>query len=473
MNTKMIAVAIVVVLVVGGAGAYMLIKNNNDDRSIDIDVNLEVFGNADKDGKISQSDADLTERYIQALNSDNDAEIEEIESLISLDFADANQDGKIDSKDVDQIKALVSGDAEYVWLLDGVKADGSQDVRKIGRDIDRIGCEYFANTELCLILGLADKIAAVDYAPAVYKDFYFTADQRDGLFELGNMNTPNYDEVNKADMDILLTFYTNAYEAKQDKIYDCDVLYLGLYNPDLTNTSKSSFVQGVLKAGYIFGVVERAQSYVDWLIDYRDDLMGLADSIPESDKKTVMTHTYNQRYFADGTNMTLNVYKPADPLGQAIILGGGHNVYDDFAESDITSSNNYGAVVSVDKVLGTNTTVDYIFLHMVRYTYGGAEMANTPHHGYLVDDDSEMRAGQEAVRDLEFVEDDMGVYLVAGEFRNGCTGGVLLGAYIGSIVNPDVYKDIDPVKMMNEYVVDWMGIDNYDVTENGQFIYGN
>lgn len=472
MNTKIVAIAIVAILVVGGAGAYLLIKEKDED-SITIDVDLEVFGNADKNDKITQADADLVDEYIKAVDSNNDDEIKEIENRMSVDFADANQDGKIDTEDIEQIKALISGDAEYVWLLDGVKADGSQDIRKIGRDIDRIGCEYFANTELCLILGLADKIAAIDYAPTMYKDFYFTEEQRKDLFALGDMNTPNYDEVNKADMDILLTFYTNSYEAKQDKIYDCDVLYLGLYNPDLTNTSKSSFVQGVLKAGYIFGVVERAQEYVNWLLNYRDSLMDLAGSIPEAEKKTVMTHTYNQRYFSDGTNMTLNVYKPADPLGQAIILGGGHNVYDDFAESDITSSNNYGAVVSVDKVLGTNTTVDYIFLHMVKYTYGGMEMKDTPHHGYLEKDVSEMRAGQEAVKGLEFVEDDMGVYLVAGEFRNGCTGGVLLGAYIGSIVNPEVYKDIDPVKMMNEYIGDWMGIKNYDASTDGQFIYGN
>jgi len=121
-------------------------------------------------------------------------------------------------------------------------------------------------------------------------------------------------------------------------------------------------------------------------------------------------------------------------------------------------------------VLGTNTTVDYIFLHMVRYTYGGSEMTTTPHHGYLATSDDELKAGYDKVKGFEFIEDNMSVNLVAGEFRNGCTGGVLLGAYIGSIANSEVYKDIDPVKIMNEYI-GWMGIDNYDAAKDGKFVY--
>lgn len=467
MNTKILAVAVVAILIVAGVGIYVAVTNSDkNSNGIDIDVNLEVFGNADKNDSVDSDDADLINEYLEAIESGDDDAIDAVKNKMSMDFADANQDGVIDSKDVDQINGLTDNTAKYIWILDGV-----QDVRKIDRNITRIGAEYFANTELCLILGLADKVAAVDYAPYMYKDFYFTESQQRTLGELGAMNAPNYDELNELDLDILLTFYTSVYEAKQDKIIDCDVVYLGLYNPDLTNTDKSAFVQGVLKAGYIFGTVDRAEGYVNWLLNYRDTLMDLSKSIPESDKKTVLMHTYGQKYLANGTDMTLTVYKPADPLGQAAILGGTHNVYDDIAGDDITSSSLYGATVSVDVILGDKTTVDYIFLHMVRYTYAGTEMKAQPQHGYLYNGTSEAEAGYKAVNDLEYVEDDMSVYLVAGEFRNGCTGGVLLGAFIGSIVNPDVYKDVDPYKMMNEYINDWMGIKDYDAKTDGLFIY--
>jgi len=459
-----------VVMVGAGVGAYLVLSHQDDKRQINIDVDLEVFGNADKNWKIDSNDAKLVSDYIAAVESGDTEKIDEIKSIMSMDFADANQDGSINQKDVDQINSLIDGSAKYVWLLEGVLPGKERTVRKIDREISRIGAEYFANTELCLILGLADKIAAVDYAPYKYKDFYFTEPQRENLSDMYNMSTPNYPNLNTLNLDILLVFYTSSYEEKIDKLIGCDVLYLGLYNPDLTNTRNSSFVQGVLKAGYIFGAVERAESYVDWLLGYRDQLLTLSNSIAEEDKKHVLMHTYGAKYFANGTDMTLTVYKPADPLGQAAILGGTYNVYNSIAAEDITSSNVYGATVSVDVILGDNTTVDYIFLHMVRYTYGASEVLSTPKHGYLINDTTEAQTGHAAVKNLEFVESTMSPYLVAGEFRNGCTGGVLLGAFIGSIVNPEVYKDVDPYKLMNEYV-SWMGIEGYDSNTSGVFVY--
>ena len=465
MNAKIIAVIAVVVLVGAGVGGYAFFKNHNESNKIKIDVNLEVFGNADKDDKITNDDASMVEKYIKAKNDNDQATLDELSSKISTEFADANRDGKIDNDDVEQIKQIVSGTEKHIWIL-----DGQGNVKKVNAESKSIGCEYFANTELCLILGLSDRIKAVDFAPYKYRSFYFSEEKAAQISDLGNMSEPNYDEVNKLNLDTLLTFYISNQAAKETKIYNCDVLYLGCYNPDITNTDKSAFIQGILKAGYIFKVVDRAEKYADWLLKYRDQLLDIAKSIPEADKPVVMSATYGSAYFVDGSTKTVTVYKPADPLGQAIELAGGHNVFKDLKEKDITSSSLYGATVSIDTVLGTNTTVEYIFLHMVRYTYGGMEMTSTPKHGYLIDSTEELSAGQNKMKALDLVEDDMDVRLIAGEFRNGCSAGVLLGAFMGKIINPDAYSSVDPVKMMNEYI-DWMGVSGFDAKEHGQYVY--
>ena len=192
MNTKAIAIILAVVMVGAGVGAYLVLSHQDDKRQINIDVDLEVFGNADKNWKIDSNDAKLVSDYIAAVESGDTEKIDEIKSIMSMDFADANQDGSINQKDVDQINSLIDGSAKYVWLLEGVLPGKERTVRKIDREISRIGAEYFANTELCLILGLADKIAAVDYAPYKYKDFYFTEPQRENLSDMYNMSTPNY-----------------------------------------------------------------------------------------------------------------------------------------------------------------------------------------------------------------------------------------------------------------------------------------
>ncbi len=466
MNTKVIAILVVVVMVGAGVGGYVLYQNMNQPKPINIDVNLEIFGNADKDDKITNADADMIEKYIKATNDKDQTVLDELKDKMSTTFADANQDGSINQADVDLVKQIVAGSEDYIWILDGRGI-----VKKVNANSKSIGCEYFANTELCLILGLVDRIKAVDFAPYKYKSFYFSEEKAAEIKNLDNMSEPNYDEINKLNLDTLLTFYISNQDAKETKIYNCDVLYLGCYNPDITNTNKSAFIQGILKAGYIFKVVDRAEQYADWLLSYRDKLLDIANSIPEADKPTVMCATYGTAYFNDGSDKTVTVYKPADPLGQAIELAGGHNVYKDFKDSDITSSSLYGAKVNIDTVLGTNTSVKYIFLHMVKYTYGGATQASTPSHGYLIDDSKELANGVKKMKDLPLVDEDkMTVELTAGEFRNGCSAGVLLGAYMGKIINPDAYASIDPVGMMNEYI-QWMGIKDYDAHSHGQFVY--
>ena len=47
----------------------------------------------------------------------------------------------------------------------------------------------------------------------------------------------------------------------------------------------------------------------------------------------------------------------------------------------------------------------------------------------------------------------------------------MLGAYIGNIVNPDYYSSVDPTELHNHYINYWLGISDYDVSEDGVFIY--
>ena len=470
MNIKLIVIAVVAILVASGAGIAYMVLDGDKGSNITIDVNLEIFGNADKDSKIDNADANMVRDYVNAVNNGDNDKVAEIAKSMSMDFADANRDGRIDSADVDLIRAIAAGTAKDIWILDGL-----ENIRKVSRNIDKIGCEYYTNTELCLILGLGDKITAVDNAPYLYKDFYFTSKQQGNITNMINCSSPDYDFINSLDLDIYLLFApTASYEAKQEKIIDCDVLYLGLYNPDLTNTSKSSFIQGVLKAGYIFGEVDRAEKYVEWILDYRDMLLDIAESIPEKDKPVVgMSNYTSTQYFCNENNTTMSLYRYVDPLGQAAYLAGGHNIVDDLVNDNFITSSAAAVSVGVDAVMNDdpNINVDYYFLHMVKYTYSATINAGVPDHGYIEDDRTEIEAAQKNAMSRNLLEDEQ-VYLLAGDFRNGASGGILLGAYMGKIMNPEKYSSVDPVKMHNEYV-EWMGIKNYDVAENGVFLSPN
>lgn len=466
MNQKSVSIFVVTILVVAGVGAaaYFLLADNTENRAIDVD--LEIFGNANKDGKISIDDANMIQQYIDAVEKKDTDTVKKLESTMSMRFADANLDGTIDAKDVQQVKDIVNNKAKNIWILDGNKAE-----RKIGTDIEKIGCEYFSNTELCLILGLNDKIAAVDNAPYQYKDFYFTPKQQANVKNMENCNNPDYGMINGLDLDIYLMFSgTASYDVKQEKIVDCDVLYLGLYNPDLTNTDKSNFVQGVLKAGYIFGKQDRAESYVNWLLDYRDGMLKAANSVTDKPVVAMSNYTGGQ-YFMDDNSKVISLYKSNDPLGQAITLAGGVNIIDKLGSGSFMSNGAYAVKVQIDTVLNDDPKihVDNFFLHMVKFTYGGTINKGVPDHGYTTKDYADLKTAHGIATDHSLLTDEK-ISLIAGDFRNGCTGGVLLAAYMGNIINPDQYSGFNPVKMHNEYVK-WMGISDYDVSKDGAFTY--
>ena len=465
MDKKLLVIIVVAILAVAGVGTGIVLMNNggggggNDSR--DLNVDLEIYGNADKNSKIDENDALLVERYIDAKSSGDAEAMAEISPKINLTFADANNDGKIDAADVEQIRAIAAGNATHLWFIDGIGQDRDMD---IGSSIKRIGTEYYSNTEAMLILGQNDKVVAVDNAPYQYLDFYFNDAQKPNITNMVNMNDPDYPFINSLDLDVLLIFSASAsYEAKQEKLVGTDVLFLGLYNPDLTNTEKSSFIQGILKAGYIFGAVDRAVDYTNWVIDYRDKMLNIANSIPDKDKPIVGMSNYHNQYFANGTSNTMTLYTDIDPLGQAVILYGGKNIL----EAINVDKPGYSFKVGIDAVFASG--VKHFFCHNVKYTYSAMTLASTPEHGYLVDDYTEFKDAGATALSQEFMTDET-VTLIAGDFRNGCTGGILLAAYMGHYINPDKYADIDPIAMHNEYI-GWMGIEGYDLNEHGVFFY--
>lgn len=461
MNTKILALTVIVIMVIAGAATAVIKMGGDKDTSKDLDINLEIYGNADKDWDIDSDDANLVSRWIEAESAEDKEAMESMKDSINLTFADANRDGIIDSRDVDQINALATGSADHIWFLDGIGNEYDMDIT----DIQRIGCEYYSTTEAMLILGQNEKIVAVDNAPYQYRDFYFTAEQQKNLTNMVNMNEPDYSFINTLNLDVLLIFSASAsYEAKQEKLPGTDVLYLGLYNPDLTDTANSSFIQGMLKAGYIFGAVERAEAYTNWVIDYRDKMMAIAGSIPDEEKPAVAMSNYTNQYFENGTTTTLSIYTSIDPLGQAVLLAGGKNI---LGAIGVEEGTGYSVKIGIDTIFN-KSPVDYFFLHTVKYTYGGGVMSQTPDHGYLQDDYGPFEKACTNAKGQSLVSDES-ISIIAGDFRNGCTGGILLAAYMGNLINPEYYSDIDPMSMHQEYI-GWMGIEGYDINEHGVFI---
>lgn len=408
-----------------------------------LSLTLEIYGNVNLDDKIDEKDLDYVNKIIAGTAN-------------NTKFADANKDGIIDEKDFEQINAIIEGKATQIHMLDGNGKD-----TMISLPANRIVLEYIQNAELIRVLELEDKVVGVDYCVDVLKSFYFP-ENSGNIQSVGQMYTPDYEVVLNLAPDILLTFSSDTTE-KASKLPGVDVVFLGLYYPNVTAPEDSKFIQGILKAGYIFNKVPQATKYANWLLELTSNISEKTSTLTENQQKTVLITNYPY-----ATSSTIKAYATVDTLGQVCILAGGSNVAKELPSYLSASSVN----VDAEWVLEKNP--EYIFLHTVRYTFSGL-MYNDPAQGYNVGSTESISSclqeyvTQPFFADLTAVKKD-NVYIIAGDFRNNAMGGVLGAVYTAKVLYPDLFRDLNPKAIHQEYINEYMRID-YDLDTNGVFLY--
>ncbi len=451
MSKNILAAGLAAVLVI--ASAVVLVINAEEDWPGH--DGLEIYGNANGDWSIDEDDI----AHIQAI-IDGEEEPNK--------FADANRDGKIDEKDIEHVQALIDGEAEFIWIL-----DGNGDPVKVKLPVERIGVEYLSNAELMNVLNVSHKVVAADAAAYKMKDFYFPGQN---IYNIGQMHqNPNYEDIiENTDMDVLFTFSPSDNDVKNENLGATDVVFLGLYWPNVMEPEDSRFMQGVMKAGYILDAVDRANDYKEWLEGLVDDLHSVTSMIEPEDRPDVLMTTHRD-YWAPGgqDNKEVRTFTKIDPLSQACMLAGGNPIAMNIVDNWIGKDSIYFAQVGLEYVL--NEEPEYIFIHTVRHTYSGITLE--PAHGYDWDDPADYQErlddilnNRSEIATLPAVIDE-NVFMTAGDFRNNAMGGILGAVYMAKILHPDLFTDsvLDPQAIHQEFVSDWMGLD-YDLSQNGVFI---
>jgi iron complex transport system substrate-binding protein len=410
-----------------------------------MNLTLEVYGNANMDDKIDASDV----TYVQQISSG---------SKTSTQFADANKDGVIDTNDVSQINALLIGQASKIYLLDGNKQNIS-----VSLPANKIVVEYNQNTELVRILGIDNLVVGVDSGVDPVKTLFFPENAAN-IASVGGMSSPDYEAVLNLHPTTLLVFSPGSGSSatvaeKASKLPGVDVVYLGLYNPNVTKPEDSRVIQGVLKAGYIFNKVPQATEYANWILNLTSTINAKINTIPENQRHTVLLTN-------SPTLGSAKSYVALDTLGQACILAGGTNIA-------IAPAGSPAFSVTLDTEWVIQQDPQYIFLHTVRYTYGGG--SQEPAQGIDANDPAGMKivlqqyVSQPAFANLTAVKNNH-VYMIAGDFRNNAMGGTLGAVYMAKILYPDVFTDLNPQAIHQEYMTRFLRL-NYNLDTNGVFLY--
>jgi iron complex transport system substrate-binding protein len=279
------------------------------------------------------------------------------------------------------------------------------------------------------------------------------------------MNEPDYEAVLSTNPDLLLTFSPLNNQIKADNLPGVDVVFLGLYYPDLSDPENSKFTDGVRKLGYILDEEERAEEYLNWWLGWIDEIRSQGEAASDEDRSTVLICAYPYAHLDTGTFRT---YSLIDTLTQMAMLTGAKVMAEDLPEFLGSSYR-----IDVDPEWVIEQDPDIILLHLVAHTYSG--MSLDPANGYDADDPTDIEAARETftsrpeLAGMTAVKNG-DVYLECGSFRNDASGGLIGAAYMAKLFMPENFADLDPEAIHQEYLSRFLGLD-YDLNEHGIFLY--
>ena len=370
------------------------------------------------------------------------------------ELADAKYDGKINPLDFIQIKLIIVGKEKEITVV-----DGNGDPVTVHKPVERVIVEYLDNAELIRILNAKDKVVGVDFIIAKTKIQF---PELSKLPCLGAMSNPDYEAVLSLNPDLLLTFSKSTSE-KKEKLPGVAVVFLGLYYPDLSNSYGSRFTDGVRKLGYILDAEEEAEEYINWRIGLVDSIKSQTEGLSEDEKPRVFIWSKPSLPL----KKTFKTCPMADTLTQMCILAGGKSIAEDLPEFVQPV---YRITVDPEWVIVQNP--DFILVHTVRYTYGGGTMDTAS--GYDADDPAGVKEMRDAIMSCPELANVKAVktgnvYIMSGNFRNDAAGGVTGAAYMAKLFHPDLFEDLDPEAIHQEFLE--LQRFDYDLDEHGVFVY--
>lgn len=300
-------------------------------------------------------------------------------------------------------------------------------------------------TELMVSLGVENRIVGIDRTTAE-SEFLFQ-----DLLSLPRIQTAedhyviDYEAMITVDPDVFITGVVPM-EGFDDIVATLEpeipVIALSYDTPE-------EIVASVMLLGELFDCQKAADEYIAFFQGTMDMITERVAEIPEEDKPKV--------YYEWMEYFTFN--KDLQQFQSQIDIAGGVNVAVDMPTT-------YG---TIDPEWVIEQNPDIIVAMALPYSFYGYPPVSC---GYEVDDYSEIEAFREAILNRSELSEvtaikEGRVYVIHYELpATSCIG----FAYMAKWLHPDLFEDLDPQALHQEYLSRFMGID-YDLDEHGVFVY--
>ena len=386
------------------------------------DYVLDIYGNANEDDTIDMGDVVYTKLAIFGKKP-------------KTELCDAKYDGRINVLDVIQAKLIILGKEKEITVIDG--ADRIVTVKK---PVERlvITSSYMLEmlrtigVKVNQIIGVEDQVISRDFPH--YEIFFPEYQDKPGV------TTGDPESIITLYPDVVIMGPSSSSDAAANA---CEAASITVLRFSASAGTKIS--EQVKQLGYIFDK-QKAEEFLDFYEGLLNSIKETVDKIPEEDKPKV--------YF--------EVSKPYTSYSQYAFIekAGGKNILPDA----------YG---SVDPEAVIDRDPDII----VVVPWGWKERIS----GYTMDADD--TAGLKKVRDEVMSRSELQnvkavkngrVYVLSGHLVTfGPTGGstdFLQIAYMAKWFHPELFKDLNPKAIHQEYLKRFQGLD-YDLNERGVFVY--
>jgi len=389
------------------------------------DYVLDIYGNANEDDTIDMRD--LT--YVKLIFFGKKPVTE---------LADAKYDGKINPLDFVQIKMIIVGKEKELTIVDS--ADRTVTVKK---PVERIIPCMPPIAEAIQVLDAVDEVVGVSY---VITGEYKKADKSRSFPILSKLpsvggHPVDYETVLSLNPDVVIEYVHKRPDDLQEHLTGVPVLGLSFFDIRLMK-------EEMQKLGYILDKEAEAEEYLEWYEENVNTIKDRIDSLSDDEKPRIY-------YGGHG-----NFYKTRTNGGRLLlgVMAGGRNI-----AADLPGASRYGSV-TVDPEWVIEQNPDVILVT----AWAGVNGA------YATDDPSGIKEVWDSVinrpelANIAAVKNGkvfIGHYDL--ELAPSCVAAL---AYLAKQLHPDLFDDLDPQAIHQEYVDRFKRID-FNVYEHGVFVY--
>ena len=385
------------------------------------DYVLEIYGNANEDDTIDMGDVVYTKLAIFGKKS-------------KTELCDAKYDGRINVLDVIQTKLIILGKEKELTVVDS--ADRIVTVKK---PVERIIPCMPPIAEAIQVLDAVDKVVGVSY---IITGEYKKADKSRSFPILSKLpsvggHPVDYEAVLSLDPDVVIEYVHKRPDELQEHLPGVPVVGLSFFDNRLMK-------EEIQKLGYILDKEAEAEEYLEWYERHFNIIKDRIDKLSDDEKPRIY-------YGGHG-----NFYKTRTNGGRLLlgVVAGGRNIAADLPGGSVTVDPEWVIEQNPDAILVT--------------AWAGVQGA------YATDDPAKMKEVWDSVMNRPELANVAAVKngkVFIGHYDLELTPSCVAAlAYLAKQLHPDLFDDLDPRAIHQEYVDRFKRID-FNVYEHGMFVY--